>query len=69
MKDTMLFTPRTKTGERLSMEVFTIDIPKGQKGKKFEVETVDDGQKYTCKIASCGLKGCFCDAVILDWEE
>ncbi len=66
----MLFTPRTETGERLSMQIKKKFIPRGvdAKGEVYEVETLD-GDIYRCRVASCGLENCFCDAEILDYRE
>lgn len=64
MTETILFTPRTKEGTRLEMQVLKTDIPRGYK-TTFEVVEASTGDIYKCQTASCDLPNCMCDAVIL----
>ena len=65
----MLFTPvDIKTNKRLNMDVHETQIPRGKAGVRFHVIAATTGKRYTCKVTSCGIPNCMCDAAILDYN-
>jgi hypothetical protein len=59
----MKFTPRTKQGTRLILDIVETEIPRGKPWTKIVTEEVT-GKKWRARGKSCGLPSCFCDAIV-----
>lgn len=61
-----LFTPRTKSWQRLRWTISAADKAKTGRGRwRATITNLDDGQTYIVRGASCGLPRCMCDAVVV----
>jgi hypothetical protein len=61
-----LFTPRLRSGTRLRMQLNDEDKAKLGKFRRIQQARVTDqitGLRYAVRSASCGARGCFCDAL------
>jgi len=64
----MRFTPRlSDSTERMELDLSDEDHAKVLRGRAWEAPVTDliTGRTYLVRGASCGLSGCFCDAVIV----
>jgi hypothetical protein len=62
-----LFTPRTETGERLTLHVSAADFRKIRRGHwRATVTDQLSGRKYNARGAACSLPHCMCDAVVTE---
>ena len=63
-----IFTPRLSlfTEDRARMQLNLADIAKIKRSARWSAVVTDreTGKRYRVKGASCGLRYCFCDAVI-----
>ncbi len=64
-----VFTPRISASsqDRMHMRLDFRDDAKVTRGRKWRVTITDQdtGQRYLVRSASCGLPGCYCDAVVI----
>lgn len=65
---TYLFTPRTATGERLTMQLSPEDAAKVGHRAWWRATVTDQatGRVHRVRAAACNLPGCMCDAAVVD---
>ena len=67
-----LFTPRSHDGsERYQWQISEQDMRKAKRGRRWGafITNLTDGRRYKVRGASCGLRGCFCDAEVVQEDK
>lgn len=61
----LLLTPRTPEGDRVHLRVSRSDYQKARRGRRWQATVTNlwTGTRWRLRGASCGLPGCYCDAV------
>ena len=61
------FFPRKNSRTQARLEMYIADQPTGRGHylPTYEVTDLNTEKRYLCRVASCGLPNCLCDAVIV----